>query len=292
MSCSVLSALRRLAALFSLTIATTIAFCAEPSSPGSTAPAGPAPLDLSKLPPLPANPPPVVLKLDDLATGGGNVPRPWRRVTDFARERNLKISIGVITQSLATANPSYLDYIKDLHASGLVEFWFHGWDHKQWEENGAKFQEFKGTSYEHQKASFVKSQALAREKLGFVFTTFGSPFNGFDENTFKVFDEDPDMKVFLYAARDDQPKIPGKVILDRPPWVNIEDPLFVPNSQKFIAGYLKAASRRSHFVIQGHPAQWNDQRWAEFVKIVDFLQQNKIPVITPTEAAALVSPKS
>src|SRR5690606_20906220 len=89
-------------------------------------------LDFSKLPPLPANPPAVVLKLDDLATGGGNVPHRWKRVTDFALERNIKISVGVIAQSLGTANPSYLNYIKDLHKTGLVEFWFHGWDHKQW----------------------------------------------------------------------------------------------------------------------------------------------------------------
>jgi peptidoglycan/xylan/chitin deacetylase (PgdA/CDA1 family) len=244
-------------------------------------------LDFSKLPPLPANPPVVVLKVDDLSTGGGNVPRNWKRITDFALERKIKLSIGVIAQSLGTANPSYINYIKDLQKSGLVEFWFHGWDHKSWEENGQKLQEFKGTSYEHQKASFVNSQALAQEKLGFVFTTFGSPFNGMDENTFKVFAEDPDMKVFLYANRSDQAKIPGKVILERVGGVNIEDPLFVPNADKFIAGYLKNAKGRSYYVIQGHPNQWNDERWAQFVKLVDYLQENHIPIVTPTEAAAL-----
>ncbi|MFA6960983.1 MAG: DUF2334 domain-containing protein [Opitutaceae bacterium] len=246
------------------------------------------PIDLSKLPPLPANPPAVVLKVDDLATGGGNVPRGWKRITDFAIERKIKLSIGIITQSLGTANPSYINYIKDLQKTGLFEFWFHGWDHKQWEENGRKFQEFKGTSYEHQKTSFVKSQALAQEKLGFTFSAFGSPFNSMDENTFKVFAEDPEMKVFLYANRGDQPKIPGKVILERVGGVNIEDPLFVPNADKFIAGYLKNAKDRSYYVIQGHPNQWDDARWAEFVRLIDYLQQNHIPIVTPTEAAALV----
>lgn len=236
---------------------------------------------------IPDPAPAVVLKLDDLATGGGNVPQRWRRLADFAKERKLKISIGVICQSLETAKPAYFDFIKDLQASGLCEFWFHGYDHKMWEENGAKLQEFKGTPYEQQKDHFVRSQALAREKLGFAFTAFGSPFNGFDDSTLKVFSEDADMQVFLYGNPADQGKIPGKIILDRVGDVNIENPLFLPSSEKFIAGYLRRAPGRRCFVAQGHPNQWDDARWAEFVKIVDFLQQNRIPVITPTEAAQL-----
>jgi peptidoglycan/xylan/chitin deacetylase (PgdA/CDA1 family) len=291
MPLSVFPALRPFTALLTFSLATTIAFSVEPSAPVATPPAKPV-LDLSKLPPLPANPPVVVLKLDDLATGGGNVPRNWKRITDFALERKIKITVGVIAKSLATANHSYINYIKDLRETGLVEFWFHGWDHRSWEENGQKLQEFKGTSYEHQKASFVNSQALAKEKLGFTFSTFGSPFNGMDENTFKVFSEDPDMKVFLYANRGDQAKMPGKIILERVGGVNIEDPLFVPNADKFITGYLKNAKGRGYFVIQGHPNQWNDERWAEFVRLVDYLQENKIPIVTTAEAAALVAPKS
>ncbi|HEY9249433.1 MAG TPA: DUF2334 domain-containing protein [Rariglobus sp.] len=285
---SAFPALRPITALLILSLATTIACSGETIAPVATPPAKPA-LDFSKLPPLPANPPAVVLKLDDLATGGGNVPRNWKRITDFALERKIKLSVGIITQSLETANPSYIGYIRDLRKTGLIEFWFHGYDHKMWEEGGQKLQEFKGTSYERQKDHFVKSQALAKEKLGFAFTTFGSPFNGFDENTFKVFAEDPDMKVFLYATPADQAKIPGKVILERVGWVNIEDPLFVPNADKFIAGYLKNAKGRSYYVIQGHPNQWNDERWAEFVRLVDYLQQNHIPIVTPTEAAALAN---
>jgi len=233
---------------------------------------------------------PIVLKVDDLAATatGGNVSEKWIRITDFARERKIKLSIGIIVQSLATADPAYADYIKNFQKTGLVEFWFHGWDHKIWDENGKKIQEFKGTSYEQQKDHFVKSQALVKEKLGFVFTTFGSPFNGMDDNTFKVFAEDPDMKVFLYAWPADQAKIPGRVILDRVGEVNIEAPLFKPNAAKFIEGYLKNAKGRHYYVVQGHPNEWDADGWSEFVKIVDFLQQNHIPIITPTEAAPLL----
>lgn len=239
------------------------------------------------MPKLPETPVPVVLKVDDLSTGGGNVPKNWKRITDFAKERKIKLSIGIITQSLETANPSYINYIKELHANGLFEFWFHGYDHKMWDEGDKKLQEFKGTSYEHQKDHFVKSQTLAKEKLGFTFAVFGSPFNGFDANTSRVLQEDTDMKVFLYGDLAD--KSSGKVILDRVGAVNIENPLFVPSSEKFITGYAKTAKGRKFFVAQGHPNQWDDARWAEFVKIVDFLQQNQIPIIFAEEAAALAT---
>lgn len=240
-------------------------------------------------PARPANPPPVVIKLDDLNTRGGNVPAAWRRVTDLAREKNFKVSIGVICDSFEHGNASYFDYIKEQHASGRVEFWFHGWDHKQWEENGAKLQEFKGTSYEHQKDHFVRSQALAREKLGFAFATFGAPFNATDDVTNRVLSEDPDIKVFLYGKPSDAAAT-GKIVLERVGDVNIEAPLFVPDSAKFIAGYLKHAARRPYFVIQGHPAQWNEERWAEFVKIVEYLQANRIPIVNPAELAATLAP--
>lgn len=228
---------------------------------------------------------PVVLKLDDLvSTREGAVPERWRRVTDFARERNLKISAGIICDSLEGEKPAYFSYIKELHSSGSCEFWFHGYDHKQWDEGGRKLQEFNGTSYEHQKDHFVKSQALAKEKLGFAFAAFGSPFNATDATTSRVLAEDPDIKVLLFGNAGDRAS--GKVVLDRVGPVNIEIPLFVPNPEKFAEAYGANAKGRKYYVLQGHPNQWDDARWAAFVRLVDFLQQNRIPVVTPSELAA------
>lgn len=261
-----------------LTLAITLALAIA----GTAAPAN------AQTSPLPIVP--VVLKLDDLNTRGGSVPNTWRRVTTLARERNFKVSIGIICESFDYGNASYFDYIKTEHASGRVEFWFHGWDHKQWEENGVKLMEFKGTPYEHQKEHFVKAQTNAREKLGFAFTTFGSPFNATDTVTNRVLAEDTDIKIFLYGQPTDAGPS-GKLVLDRVGDVNIENPLFVPNAEKFIAGYRKHAAKRAYFVVQGHPAQWNDERWSEFVKIIDFLVENKIPILTPTELAATLSRK-
>lgn len=264
-----------------------------PSKTGTASTAGstPAPTQSAAAPASSALPTPlvpVVLKVDDLiSTPTGGVPERWQRLVDLAVARKIKLSIGIIANSLEGDKPAYFAWIKSLQKTGLVEFWFHGYDHKAWKEGDRNVSEFQGPSYEQQKDHFVRSQALARAKLGFAFATFGSPFNVADANTARVLAEDTDIKVWLYG---DHAHPAGKTILDRVNAVSIEQPLFVPNSAKFIEGYAKNATGRSTYTIQGHPAQWDDARWAEFVRIIDFLVQNKIPVVTPLEAAAPSSP--
>lgn len=260
----------------------------DATSAGTTTPAAPTTVaaspSVSTPPALPSPLVPVVLKLDDLiSTPTGGIPERWKRIADLAVERKIKLSIGIIANSLEGEKPAYFAWIKQLQATGLFEFWFHGYDHKAWKEGDRNVSEFQGPPYEQQKDHFVRSQALAREKLGFAFKTFGSPFNVSDANTARVLAEDNDIKVWLYGERANPA---GKTLLDRVGAVSIEQPLFVPNSAKFIEGYTKYAAGRTAYTIQGHPAQWDDARWAEFVRIIDFLVQNHIPIVTPVEAAS------
>ncbi len=254
------------------------------------------------LPSLPDPPIPVILKVDDLiSTGAGGVPERWKRITDFAIERKIKLSIGVIANSLEGEKPLYFAWIKSLQATGLFEFWFHGYDHRTRRENGKDPIEFAGQPYEEQKRRFDLSQKLATEKLGVPFHTFGPPGGGNVapsdadlDATVRVMADDPEMKWWLYPKpldeRGSRLQAAGKVrILDRVWAVNIENPLFVPNSTKFIEGYARYAKGRSFYVAQGHPAQWDDARWPEFVKLVDFLQENRIPVVTPSELNTTVN---
>jgi len=249
--------------------------------PVAVAPAAPAaPV---KLRPRQA-PPYVILKLDDVGKqGNGRVPPRWIKVADFIKERKIKAGLGIICNSLEGDSTQLIKWIQEQQATGLFEFWNHGYDHKEWQEGDKKLQEFKGASYEQQKEHFLKSQALFTEKVGFPMKTFGAPFNATDENTVKAIAEIPELKIWLYA----DPKTPaGKVVLTRPDWLGIENPLFVPSLDRFIRPY------DNHFkteclVIQGHPNQWDDARFAEFVKIVDFLTEQKAVFVTPSEYVEL-----
>ncbi|MEZ0217305.1 MAG: heparin lyase I family protein [Rariglobus sp.] len=218
---------------------------------------------------------PIVLKLDDLSTGGGNVPSTWRRVTDFATARQMKVSVGLIAKSLEVGTASYISYIQGLRNAGTADFWFHGYDHIG--------QEFNGTTYTDQKNRFTTSQSLAMTKLGFQFAGFGAPENAFDNTTVQVMSEDSAMNVWLYG---DLARPAGKRVLDRVGAVNIESPTFVPNPEQFVSGYLANYSGRQFFVIQGHPANWTDTRWYEFVRLIDWLKANNFPIKTTTELAA------
>lgn len=226
-------------------------------------------------------PPAIVLKLDDLADRRGKVHDRWKRVADFAHERKIKIDLGVVANSLEGDKPEYFQWIKDQRATGRIGFWWHGWDHAEWKEGEKRLFEFGGTPYEHQKKHLDDSQRLAREKLRFPFVSFGAPFNVADETTVRVLGEDKDMRVWMYGRPN---ATADKIVLGRAFSVNIEQPTFVANYPEFIEGYAHNRGA-GYFVIQGHPMQWNDERYDNFVRIVDFLIGQKAEFVFAEEFA-------
>jgi hypothetical protein len=257
-----------------------------------------SPLLRAQTPP-PAHIVPIVFKLDDVRTNdSGHLSDRWRRLLPLVQERKIKLSLGVIADSLENAKPDYIAWIKAMHDTGLVEFWFHGYDHGVRTVGDTEAAEFTARSYEEQKERFAKSQALAQEKLGFSFQTYGPPGGGKMkisdadlDATARVLTDDPAMKVWLYPGPMDErgQKLTdaGKVtVLDRVWAVNIEQPLFVPNPEKFIEGYNKYSDKRCYFILQGHANKWDDARWLKFIKIIDYVTQNKIPTVLPSELAA------
>lgn len=238
----------------------------------------------------------IILKLDDLKQVNGTVYSNWTRVTDYLAEKNIKASIGIICQTLERATPTYCQWIKSRHETGMIEFWFHGWDHGVHEEDGKKYNEFSGRPAEQQKQRLDRSQQLAKEKLGFYFETFGPPGGvyaaSYDNNTLQVMAGDPHIHIMLYpepindAGRKIQAS--GKLtILDRVWAVNLEGKVGQPDFQRFLRGYA-ANLDRPYFVLQGHAAAWNSpQRFDEFKRIIEFLVERKAVFMTPAEYVAL-----
>ncbi len=229
------------------------------------------------------SPPYIILKVDDLNNNGGEVHPRWQKFVDFTAERKIKSSIGIICNSLEKDDPKYFQWIKDQHAKGLIEFWNHGYTHKSWKEGDKTVYEFKDVPYEQQKKNLLRCNELAKQKLGFTLPAFGAGFNAIDENTAKALSEDPDTTIWLYG---DKKNPAGKVVMDRVGSVNIENPTFVPSLQRFKAGYALNPTR-DYFVIQGHPAQWTDERFAGFVELIDFLISEKAVFVTPSEFVKL-----
>jgi hypothetical protein len=222
-------------------------------------------------------PPKIVIKLDDFKPSHGGVHPRWLRVADFAAERKIKVGFGIIAQTLEADSPEFFAWTRARHTSGAIEFWFHGYDHSQ----SGDLREFSGRPYDYQKQHVVDSQRLAREKLGFAFRSFGAPFNAVDATAAQAIGEDPDLAVWMYGKPGETG---GKLALERAYAVNLESPTIIANHGAFLEGYAHNRGA-AYFVLQGHPAGWGDDRYAEFVKIVDFLISQKAEFVHAAEFA-------
>ena len=100
-----------------------VAACAMIASVAQAAPEIPASLPTPVAREKPAY---VILKIDDLRSKGNSVSAHWQKLVDFARERKIKLSIGILADSLEADNPGYLGWIKKQNATGQIEFWNHG----------------------------------------------------------------------------------------------------------------------------------------------------------------------
>ena len=227
-------------------------------------------------------PPVVILKLDDLWGKAGKdfIRSRWLKVANYLTEKKIKSSIGIVGNALEGDKPEFFAWCKKQHESGLIEFWNHGYTHGKVEFNGKKVGVF-AANHELQLDYFQKTQKLAKEKLGFPFTSFGSPFNSLNQDTAKVLATDPDIKTWMYGNTSYAKKAgyKGMVLGCK---INLENPVHNPNYEKFVARYEKG-NLGDMILIQGHPNGWDDKRWDAFVKIIDFLQNKGCQFMTPTE---------
>lgn len=207
--------------------------------------------------------PVVILKLDDVTRNGAKGSSPvsprWQRCVDFLTQEHLAASLGILGYSLDRDAPAYFQWIKDLDKSGSFEFWNHGYEDKA--------NPFNGPSLESQKTALEKTQRLAREKLGITLTAFGPHWGPTDANTDTALAEIPEIKVWLFGP----PHPKGRqIVLGR--IINLEQPTFIPNFEKVKADYDNKGRQQPYLVLQGHPNQWDDQRFGEFVKVCKYLQ--------------------
>jgi L-ascorbate metabolism protein UlaG (beta-lactamase superfamily)/peptidoglycan/xylan/chitin deacetylase (PgdA/CDA1 family) len=233
--------------------------------------------------------PVVLLKLDDVISSGeqgGPVSLRWRRAADYVEKNNLKAAFGIICYSLATENPPYQQWIKEREARGQIEFWLHGYHNRSAEERTGEFDQ--GTAAEQQ-AILEKSERLARERLGFDLAAFGAHWSGTTDETEKAVQAAAEIKIWLCGPKDS--KFYKRLSV---PWtIALEDPIFVPDLAKFKAAYEKSGAAEPVLCLQGHADQWDEARWGEFVKIVEFLKSKGCRFMTPSEyvkAAAAAEP--
>jgi len=223
----------------------------------------------------------IVLKLDDIAankTSGNKA----SRVMDYLLSLEVKASYGVIAKNLDESALSlmhkYID-AKNTEGEKMIEIWHHGYDHSN-NNPPAKNMEYKGTSYALQKANFNKADSLVKLYLGVQMQTFGAPFNAVDSTTLKVLAENKNYHFLFYFAES-----PGreKQLTRLNTRINMENGTGNPNYEYFVAECEKNnAFKNSYIVLQGHPLQWDVQKFEEFKKIITYLKDKKCIFVLPS----------
>ncbi len=218
----------------------------------------------------------IVLKLDDVVAhplpNGLPVSPRWQRITDFLKETNTKASYGIIGSSLEKDNQAYFEWIKNLHKSGLIEFWNHGYrSRKATDKTG----EFEGP-FEEQKYALERTQNLAQQKLGIQLKAFGPHWSGTNADTAIAMKEIPEIAMWFYG-----PETSSKFVFSR--FLTLENPTHVPDFDKFQTAYEKVGHDKKCLALQGHPMSWDDERWAGFVRIIGYLKSKGCIFMTPSE---------
>jgi peptidoglycan/xylan/chitin deacetylase (PgdA/CDA1 family) len=221
----------------------------------------------------------IILKLDDVIAQGTDarspVPPRWQRVADFVEESHIKASFGIIGFSLEQDNRAYFDWIKNLHQKGNIEFWNHGYKNRKDADKTGEFED----TFEKQKTALERTQKLAKEKLGIELKVFGAHWSGTNKDTAKALEGIPEITMLFYDPRDSKKFVFEQVLA-------LENPIFVPDAEKFKELYEARAKNKTCLALQGHPNAWDEKRWAGFVKIIEFLKSQGCVFMTPSEYLA------
>jgi peptidoglycan/xylan/chitin deacetylase (PgdA/CDA1 family) len=222
----------------------------------------------------------VILKLDDLWCKNDKVHLGWQKVIEFLNMMEVKGTIGLIGDSLEKDNPAYFQWIKKREKEGY-EIWNHGFCHCRTTENGTEIREFRGKNLKDQLESILKTQQLAKEKLGITMKTFGAPYNSTDSKTIEALEQNLELKIWMFKETNIET---NKFLLNRIPEVNIEYPVHQPDFKQFKIGY-EQFKEEPILIIQGHPRSWTEDkdRFENFKKIIFYLKDEGVTFTTPYE---------
>ncbi len=212
----------------------------------------------------------------------------WDRCFKLAHDRGIRVSAGVIADSIGKQGAEYADWIRNWEATGKVEFWNHGWDHKRWEDNGQSKSEFGGSGYDHQIDHLTRAQQAFKKATGKDFIAFGSPFNAMDGDAAEALNEIPGLKlVFCYPGAPATREMKDKTFL--PMTLRGEhDGTGKPNFEKFKEDYAKKDNPKLTLAaIQFHPMGFSGKGFEDFAAILDFLKSEGWTFMHPGEYARL-----
>lgn len=223
--------------------------------------------------------PVVMLKLDDVT----RVTPRWKKAAEFIAAEGLKANFGIINSPLETEDPALVAWVKEQHASGVIEFWNHGYDAKYPHDKDHKG-EFEGSGYDFQLKSLQRAQELSKLRFGFEYAAWGPHWSGTDTDTDKALEQVPGIKaVWFYGPK--KGSTSTKILIERR--MELEVPLFKPNPEAVQKRFEAVGRKFDYIALQGHADQWDDERFANFQTAVRYLKAQGCRFVTVSEWLAM-----
>jgi peptidoglycan/xylan/chitin deacetylase (PgdA/CDA1 family) len=226
----------------------------------------------------------VVIKADDFGVPNAA----WTNFLEISRAAGVKVSIGIIAESLPTSSATK-EWLRAQEKAGDVEFWNHGWDHKQWTTNGQIISEFQGSGLAHQREHLARSQSKLKAALGKDVIAFGTPFNALDADTAKAINGTPELRLlFTHNLAGAKNSVTNRVaLLDI---ISESDGTAKPNAEKFASLFEKR--QPGPVSLQFHPPYFDAAHLAEYKKILAWLKAHDYQMMLPSEFIALAATNS
>lgn len=219
----------------------------------------------------------VFIKADDFREPN----QAWVDFLRVSREEGVKVGLGVIVTSIS-GNDLTARWMREQQAMGDVEFWNHGRDHTRWITNETKVSEFEGSGFAYMEQHMADAQAGIRDALGKDAVAFGTPYNGFDENTAAVINATPALRLFFTRRVADARKLlnPRVAVIKI---IGEADGTGKPDAAKFKTDFPPGTP--GPVALQLHPANSNfdSARLNEYRKIVQYLKAAGYSILLPAE---------
>lgn len=213
----------------------------------------------------------VVFKFDDLNNSNWKT---WKTVTDIVIKKDVTAELGIFAQSLTSGDEEYLKYIQSIiNDPKHFEIWLHGWT--------GDANEFLIDDYNVQLDHIVKSRVAMLEKFDYIIRDFQDHYNGGNQLTVKIINEEPFIKCWVYYQNSIYKNVhgvkPEKQVM---PILNVymEPKVGTVSYQKFASDWIKFnADTLPYVVVQGHAWGYRtDSLRNEFSKVVDDLKSKGV----------------
>ena len=219
--------------------------------------------------------PVIILKCDDFKANDIDTINAFEAFYNMVQEEGVTASFGIMGYSTATASAAnkaiFWENAKKYVDNG-IEIWSHGWRHKKSAEGVAEYDGF--YTVEENKAGLAEAFALTKDNIGYEITTFGAPFNRMNQENADMIEETyPQIKTIFFSEEE----------YDNVTVLNASLPESALVSLENFKTIYRTREKSNYYVMQIHPANYNETKLAEVRKVIKFLKGQNCTFMTPSQ---------